>query len=42
MQPTFQPGKKWNKLSVERICADLVTVTNGDQFLSIGPTKNLT
>ena len=29
-QPRFQPGKKWNKLSVERVCADLVTVTNGN------------
>ena len=34
-QPRFQPGKKWNKLSVERICADLVTVTNGKQFYDI-------
>jgi hypothetical protein len=31
--PTFQPGKKWNRLSVERVCADLVTVTNGNGFL---------
>ena len=33
--PRFQPGKKWNKLSVEKVCADLVTVTNGNQFLNI-------
>jgi hypothetical protein len=31
--PKFQPEKKWNRLSVERVCADLVTVTNGNGFL---------
>ena len=30
-QHKFLPGKKWNKLSVERVCAGLVTVTNGDK-----------
>ena len=29
-QPRFQQERKWNKLSVERVCADLVTVTNGN------------
>ena len=33
--PKFQPGKKWNRLSVERVCADLVTVMNGNRFLNI-------
>jgi hypothetical protein len=33
-QPKFQPGKKWSRLSVERICADLVTVINGKRFLN--------
>jgi hypothetical protein len=32
--PKFQPGKKWNRLSVERVCADLVTVINGNGFLN--------
>jgi hypothetical protein len=32
--PKFQPGKKWNRLSVERVCADLVTVMNGNVFLN--------
>jgi hypothetical protein len=32
--PKFQPGKKWNRLSVERVCADLVTVINGNRFLN--------
>jgi hypothetical protein len=27
--PKFKPGKKWNRLSVERVCADLVTVVDG-------------
>ena len=31
--PKYQPGKKWNRLSVERVCADLVTVVNGNRFL---------
>ena len=34
-QPRFHPGKMWNKLSVERVCADLVTVTNGNKFINI-------
>ena len=34
-QPKYQPGKKWNRLSVERVCADLVTVINGNKFLII-------
>jgi hypothetical protein len=29
-RPKFLPGKKWNRLSVEKACADLVTVTNGN------------
>ena len=28
--PRFQPGKKWNRLSVMRVCGDLVTVVNGN------------
>ena len=32
--PKFQPGKKWNRLSVERVCAELVTVMNGNIFLN--------
>jgi hypothetical protein len=36
--PKFQPGKKWNKLSVERVCADLVTIMNG-KYLSIHTLK---
>jgi hypothetical protein len=32
--PKFQPGKKWNRLSVERVCADLVTIMNGNRFLN--------
>jgi hypothetical protein len=27
--PKYHPGKKWNRLSVERVCADLVTVMDG-------------
>jgi hypothetical protein len=33
--PKYQPGMKWNRLSVERVCADLVTVVNGNIFLNI-------
>ena len=33
--PRYEPGKKWNRLSVERVCADLVTVVNGNKFLTI-------
>jgi hypothetical protein len=33
--PKFQPEKKWNRLSVERVCADLVTVTNGKYFSTL-------
>jgi hypothetical protein len=32
--PKFQPGKMWNRLSVEKVCADLVTFMNGNNFLS--------
>jgi hypothetical protein len=32
--PKFQPGRKWNRLSVERVCADLVTVMNGNRSLN--------
>jgi len=32
--PKFQPGKKWNRLSVERACAELVTAINGNIFLN--------
>ena len=38
-QPEFQPGKKWNKWSVERVCADLVTITNGRKFLELALKK---
>jgi hypothetical protein len=30
--PEYQPGKKWNRLSVERVCADLVTILKGNRF----------
>jgi hypothetical protein len=36
--PKFRPGKKWNRLSVERVCADLVTVVDG-KTISILPLK---
>jgi ankyrin repeat protein len=32
--PKYQPGKKWNRLQMERVCADLVTVVNGNIFLN--------
>jgi len=38
-QPKYQPGKKWNRLSVERVCADLVTVINGNRFSIITLNK---
>jgi len=28
--PKYQPGKKWNRLSVTEVCADLVTVVYGN------------
>jgi hypothetical protein len=31
-QPKFQPGKRWNRGAVQRTCADLVTVTDGDKI----------
>jgi len=33
--PRFEPGKKWNRLSVEIACANLVTVMDGNGFLNI-------
>jgi hypothetical protein len=30
----FHPGKRWNKLTVERVCADLVIVTDGNRFIN--------
>src|ERR1700733_3627007 len=34
-QPKFEPGKKWNKGSVKRICANLVTVLDdGNVYLN--------
>lgn len=42
-KPKFQPGKKWNRGAVQRTCADLVTVTNGDkitQFFKINSDNN--
>jgi hypothetical protein len=30
--PEYQPGRKWNRLSVQRVCADLVTVVQGNKF----------
>ena len=30
--PKFQPGKMWNRLSMEKVCADLVTIINGNKF----------
>jgi hypothetical protein len=33
--PKFVPGKQWTRLSVERVCSDLVTVMNGNISLSI-------
>jgi hypothetical protein len=32
--PQYQPGKKWNRLSVTEVCADLVTVIDGNRFLN--------
>ena len=32
--PKFDPGRKWNRLSVNRVCADLVTIKNGNRFLN--------
>jgi hypothetical protein len=39
-QPKYQLGKKWNRLSVEGVCADLVTVINGNRFLNTHPKIN--
>lgn len=33
-QRKFQPGKKWNWISVEDVCADLVTVVDGNGFIN--------
>ena len=30
-QPKFLPGRKWNSISVQRVCADLVTAANGNK-----------
>ena len=32
--PKYQPGKQWNRLSVTAVCADLVTVVDGNRFLN--------
>ena len=32
--PKFEPGKKWNRLSVEIACANLVTVMDGNRVLN--------
>jgi len=32
--PKYEPGKKWNRLSVTEVCADLVTVVDGNRFLN--------
>jgi hypothetical protein len=32
--PQYQPGKKWNKLAVIEVCADLITVMDGKIFLN--------
>jgi hypothetical protein len=32
--PKYQPGRKWNRLSVTKVCADLVTVVDGNKFLN--------
>jgi hypothetical protein len=33
-QPTFEPGRKWNRQSVKRICANLVTVMDDGKVFS--------
>ena len=32
--PKYQPGRKWNGLSVTEVCADLVTVVDGNTFIN--------
>ena len=32
--PKYQPGRKWNGLSVTEVCADLVTVVDGNRFFN--------
>ena len=39
--PKYQPGKKWNRLSVTEVCADLVTVVDGNTFINT-PSNILT
>jgi hypothetical protein len=38
--PKFQPGRKWNRLSVEKVCANLVTIINGNKFLNTHLTNS--
>jgi hypothetical protein len=33
--PKYQPGRKWNRLSVTEVCADLVTVVDGNGYLNV-------
>jgi hypothetical protein len=40
-QPKFQPGKKWSRISVERVCGDLVTVRDGNRFIHTFQNKLL-
>ena len=32
-EPEFWPGRKWTRLSLQRICADLVIITEGNKCL---------